>query len=331
MVRIPTGLFALLFSWQVSAAGNFPAAGSIPGQDSPPVADSVPVVDSLPTTDTTLLGSCLRFLAADSLQGRAAGTRGNQLAAAFIADRFREAGLHPLLNNSYYDTIPRYTGDTLYSCNLLGILPGTSRPEEWVLITAHFDHLPPGPRNKIYNGANDNASGTAALLALLKIFAAKGATGRSLVFCAFNMEEKGLVGSAALASKLPAEKIVALINLEMLGYPQVGRNRFFMTGEKESDLARLFRHTLQNSGIRLVGERGDLFQRSDNYPFAKKGIPAHSLMASTDAWRCYHQPCDDIERLDIPNLAALVNGIARAILPVAAAIQTPKRINRERL
>ncbi|GAO41725.1 M20/M25/M40 family metallo-hydrolase [Flavihumibacter petaseus] len=278
--------------------------------------------DSIPDVSAEELSAHVSFLASDKLKGRAAGTQENIIAAGYIAAQFALYHLQPLPSGNYYDTIPQFSGDLYPSCNVIGVLPGKSRPEEHLLISAHFDHVPE-KNGQVYNGANDNASGVAAMLALLRCFAEQGGAERTIVFCAFNMEERGLVGSTHFADVSYAEKRVAVINLEMLGIPQKRKAQFFMTGTRFSDLAALLRKGLAGTGVSLAKEKGDLFMRSDNYPFYLQGTPAHTLMAATDFSRCYHRPCDDIGNLDLKNMALIVNAIFKAFRPLAAGTETP--------
>ena len=276
----------------------------------------------------------LSYLTSDSLSGRMAGTPENREATRYLAERFGEYGLKPYFEEGYIQTFYTDRKDSANTTsNVIGYLPGRSRPGEMVIISAHFDHVQagrPSPKDKIYNGANDNASGTAVLLAMAKYYALTANNERSLLFCAFNGEEAGLLGSFDLAQKLPADSITAVINLEMLGVPQYGVNSFFITGMNRSDLARIIRENLEGKPWQVKKERGeDLFERSDNYPFAMRGVPAHSLMASDDREKCYHRPCDELSRIDVRNMARLAEGIIWGISSIVEGKATPKRISHQ--
>ncbi|HEX2846053.1 MAG TPA: M28 family peptidase [Chitinophagaceae bacterium] len=212
--------------------------------------------------------------------------------------------------------------------NIIGVLPGRSRPAECIVFSAHYDHEGTVRKGKdtIMNGANDNASGTTALLMLARYFALRNDNERTLIFCAFAGEELGLKGSTELAKLLNPEKIKAGINLEMLGVPQYGKKRVFITGERYSSLPDILSKRLKAAGLKVVREPDEekmLFMRSDNYPFVDKGIPFHTIMASDDDDPCYHRPCDEVKRIDVPNLTAIIRAIATASRSLINGEETP--------
>lgn len=217
--------------------------------------------------------------------------------------------------------------------NVVATLPAEGNSGQSVLFSAHYDHegVYAGKRRKdsIMNGANDNATGTTALVMLAEYFAGKKGNERSLIFCAFSGEELGLIGSTELVKQVDVEPIVAGINLEMLGIPQFGANTVFITGRGHSGLYPYLKEELEKNGIQVVPEpdpeEKQLFSRSDNYPFVEKGVPAHTIMAGDDSDECYHQPCDEIERIDIVNLVRLVRAIAAASGRLISGEITPSR------
>ena len=316
--------FALYFLLLISAASCAPQrhrAAAFPSRSITPSAYvSEPEISKI-----------LSFLTHDSLNGRAAGTRENQQVTRYLADYFSSLKLQPLLNQSFVNTFYTSENDSAYTIsNVIAYLPGKTKPDEFILVSAHFDHVVSGyynQKDKIYNGANDNASGTTAMMMMAKHYALTGTNERSIIFCGFNGEEMGLLGSLDLANKLPAEKIVAMINLEMLGIPQYGKGTLMVTGMKRSDLVAVLRQNLKGTAIRIVNEKGNLFERSDNYAFALRSVPAHSIMASDDRDRCYHQSCDEWKRIDTRNLTNLVNGILTGISSIVSGADTPTRIS----
>ena len=226
---------------------------------------------------------------------------------------------------AYYNTMLQY--------NIIGVLPGKTRPSETILISAHYDHegVYSGRKRKdsILNGANDNASGTTAMLMLADYFAQRNDNERTLIFCAFSGEEMGLLGSRDFAGYIVPETVVAGINLEMLGVPQYGKKKVFVTGYRYSSLPELLEAWLKEAGLKIMREPDEeklLFERSDNFSFAKKGIPAHTIMASDDDDKCYHQPCDEAGRIDTGNLTEIIKAIAKAIQPLVSGEATPGRI-----
>ena len=227
---------------------------------------------------------------------------------------------------------PNLVSTSLY--NVIGVLPGKSKPGEFIIFSAHYDHVEYGldGETDIFNGANDNASGTTAVLALADYFSMRGDNERSIIFCLFAGEELGLLGSKAFVPFVDPEKIVAMINIEMIGRTNIiGRNAFFVTGPYRSDLYRIMRNSLKSGGskVRVSGLNSDprnLFERSDNYPFAQMGVPAHSVMCSDDMEDCYHRPCDDVKRIHLENMTRVIKALALACGTIISGIETPKRI-----
>jgi hypothetical protein len=129
--------------------------------------------------------------------------------------------------------------------NVAGVLPGKSKPEEIILFSAHYDHegvfIRGKKKDSIMNGANDNASGIAALLQLASYFAQRNNNERTLMFCAFSGEELGLLGSKYFVLQMDTKKIIAGINIEMIGIPQYGNKNVFITGYDQSTLPAAYR------------------------------------------------------------------------------------------
>jgi Peptidase family M28 len=217
--------------------------------------------------------------------------------------------------------------------NMVGLLKGKTKPSEIVIFSAHYDHLGVNQQLKgdsIYNGANDNASGVAAMLSLAAYYAAKNDNERTLMFCAFAGEEIGLRGSYNFADIVRPDNIKAMINLEMLGKYTVGKpGEFFITGEKNSDLKKIMQESLNSPGHLILEEpaANNLFRRSDNYPFALKGIPAHSIMTSYDNEPCYHQPCDEISGVNAGVMSVVLKNIITGCKKIISGERTPKRIS----
>ena len=221
--------------------------------------------------------------------------------------------------------------------NVVAMLPGRSKPNEIVAFSAHYDHEGVFRRGRkkdsIMNGANDNASGTTALLVLARHFAQAADNERTLLFCAFSGEELGLLGSKAFVEEIETDSIVANINIEMIAVPQYGRNDIFITGAAESELPAILEKNLRKHQMRIKpgpSEEKLLYRRSDNFSFAKKGVPAHSIMSSDDDDKCYHQPCDDLDRVDVAHMTAVIKGIIAATKTLVNGEERPKRIAKGR-
>lgn len=222
-------------------------------------------------------------------------------------------------------------GSVLY--NIVGVIPGRSLPEEFIIFSAHYDHVDHGiygDGGGIYNGANDNASGTTAVLALAKYFAMRNDNERTLMFCLFPGEEIGLLGSKSFVEMIIPDQIKAMINIEMIGMINAtGKNAFMTTGSYFSDLTEILRRNLKDENVKVIDQKSDpnyLFQRSDNYPFAMKGVPAHTIMCSDDKEPCYHKPCDDVKRIDLENMTRIIQAIAKSCFTIISGKDTPTRI-----
>lgn len=290
------------------------------------------------------------FLASDELKGRGNYTKELHTAADFIAAEFSKDSLLPFPGlNSYFqpfttkkDVVPEADSNGVYDpsntlLNVVGVIPGRSLAHEAIIFSAHYDHvgMESGHGDNIFNGANDDASGVTALLALAHYYSKRKDNERTLIFCAFAGEELGLFGSKYFVEKIKPEDIVAVINIEMIGMHNVsGKNGFFLTGAQYSDLDKIIKENLKGTRTRLVNEANldkRLFWRSDNYPFAAKGIPAHTIMCSDDDDPCYHSPCDAANRINIDNMTKVIKAIPVAIRSVVNGSQTPKRIKKSRV
>jgi hypothetical protein len=224
-----------------------------------------------------------------------------------------------------------FSDEVLY--NIVGMLPGKSKADETIVFSAHYDHIdsdPSGNTFGIFNGANDNASGTTAVLELARYFSMKKDNERTIIFCLFAAEELGLLGSERFAMQVNPENIKAVINIEMIGKTTaVGKEKFFITGSRLSDLRNIMNRNLDRANLKTAPEKpdpGNLFQRSDNYPFYQRGIVAHSIMCSDDNDPCYHQNCDTAEGIDFTNMTFIVKAIAKACETLISGEDTPKKL-----
>lgn len=291
-------------------------------------------------------------LAADSFKGRLAGTRYEMKTALFIVEEYKKIGLQPGKKGDYFMPFKitwRHT--TTESNNVIGVLPGKSKPTEWIVFSAHYDHVgtkasnpvdfvaekgKPERRDSIYNGANDNASGISALLTLARYFTAAGNNERTLVFIAFAGEELGLLGSEKAVLNLNHPSIVAMVNMDMLGRPISKKNTNpFITGANFSQLHSMLNKRLFEAAPAEYGQGffhkdpfpgESLFTRSDNYPFARQGVPAHTIIASHPRDQYYHSLNDEPATLDFDFMAKVVRAIALATGGLVDGSQTPARI-----
>lgn len=220
--------------------------------------------------------------------------------------------------------------------NLIGVLPGKSRQNEYVIFSSHYDglgYIPADKGDTIANGADDGGSSTTALLTLARHFREQDANERSIMFVAFSAQKAGGVGSEYFAATIEPEKIVAAINMDVIGKAsQFGPNSAYITGYKHSDLPRILRdHAPGKFKFRPDPYRdADLFKQSDNYPLARLGIPAHTISTfQLGADPYYNGARDDIHTIlaYIDNLTAIINAIADSSEPIISGAETPSRIN----
>jgi hypothetical protein len=306
-----------------------------------PVKGQSALADSLFHPDS--LRYIIEVLASDSLNGRFTGTAENYKAALFIADQFQRAGLsHVSGNNGFFQEVkPMWY-------NVIGAIKGKSKPGQFIIFSAHYDHVGtdstnPFPNDKfvagndqIFNGANDNASGVAAVISLAKYFKALNNNERTLLFIAFTGEELGLLGSQFLANELDSDSIVTVINIEMIGRSEFKNSRPYITGYEYSDLKEILNRNYQAFGDGSEKEffkrdpylKNLLFTRSDNYPFAVKGVPAHSIMLTSTDDKYYHHPDDEAWTLDYQKMQRIITGTALGTTGLVKGKDTPARIKR---
>jgi Zn-dependent M28 family amino/carboxypeptidase len=276
-------------------------------------------------------------LADDSMEGRLTGSPGGMRAARYIANEMRAMGLRPKGDSGYYQRVPVSATDsgitlresfsdkapgrheTAY--NVIGLLVG-SDPKlagEVIVVDAHYDHLGIGaPVNgdSIYNGADDDASGTVSVLSVARALSHGVHPKRSILFVLTTGEEEGLLGTDWMLAHFPVplDSVVANLETEMIGRPDSlagGEGKAWLTGFDRSTMGAM----LKRANIAIVADpRLDqhFFERSDNIAFAQRGIPAHTL-SSFNMHTDYHQPSDELSRIDFAHMTAVINSALRAV------------------
>ena len=288
--------------------------------------------------DSTLVKKHLYTLASNDMEGRKAGTPGIEKAAQYIETEFKRLGFTTYDSlSSYRQTFTfknRRTQEDITSSNIIGVLEGKSKKEEIVIISAHYDHLgiraKEGVLDSIYNGANDDASGVAGMLALALHFKKVGHE-RTLVFAAFTAEEMGLIGSTHFGKGIEASKFVAGINLEMIGKtPSFGPNTAWLTGFERSDFGKIIQKNLVGTGYQLFPDpykKFNLFFRSDNASLARLGVPSHTFSTTPiDVDEDYHQVSDEVETLDIAIITQTIQAVAVGTKSIISGEDTPTRV-----
>jgi hypothetical protein len=306
----------------------------------------------------------LTGLAADSMEGRAAGSPGEKRAARLIAAEMAAIQLEPAGDSGFLQRVPlvsrtvmmpqrdsmrRYVvrnGDTLrvatqrlirlasfadwdtipverrrMGVNVIGVLRGSDPVlrDSAVLVDAHFDHLgirTPVAGDSIYNGADDDASGTVAVLEIARALRAGPRPKRTIIFAATTGEESGLLGTNWYIAHpvVPLARMTANLEIEMIGRPDSlsgGAGRGWLTGDERSTMGTMFRA----AGLPIVPDPRPEFrfyQRSDNIAFAHAGVVAHTL-SSFNVHADYHRPSDESDKIDFAHMTQLIGAGAAAV------------------
>ena len=271
-------------------------------------------------------------LASNKMEGRAIFTPGIDSASAFIENEFKK------INLSYFKDLNKYRQEFVAkgkaANNVIGILIGKSRPDEYVVFSAHYDHL--GVKNngedKVFNGANDDASGTTAVIALAKYFKELNQNERTIIFVTFTGEELGGYGSKFFSENIDAKKVIAMFNIEMIGTESKwGKNSAYITGYEKSDFGTILQKNLQGSNFNFNPDpypKEQLFYRSDNARLASLGVPAHTISTSKmDSEPNYHKLSDEVSTLDLDNMTEIVKSIAISSQTIVNGQDTPSRVN----
>jgi len=221
--------------------------------------------------------------------------------------------------------------------NIVAVLPGTDKnpvtAKEIVLYSSHYDHLGVSPDGKeIFNGADDDASGTSAVINLAQHYASQGSNKRTLMFSAFTAEEIGGFGSKYFSQQLNPDDVVAMINIEMIGKPsKFGAGTVWMTGMERSNLGELLNESLKTKQTEVYKDpypKQGLFYRSDNATLARLGVPAHSFSSTQlDKDEHYHQTSDDINSLDLVSMYKVIESLSVATQGLVDGNITPTRID----
>jgi Zn-dependent M28 family amino/carboxypeptidase len=252
--------------------------------------------------DTEALLERVKFLSLDSLEGRRTGEKGGLIARDFVVSQFKKYGIAPLLTDytQPFTFEGRRDKKTYEAANVLGVIKGTENPEKYIVISAHYDHV--GINNgEIYNGADDDASGTSALFAMAEYFK-NHPPKHSVVIAAFDAEELGLRGAAHFleANTLPKEQIAMDLNLDMLG--RNDNNELYVVGtnlykqlQPAIEGLKLPENFKLSAGHDGLDGKQNWVSSSDHGPFHKEEIPF--LYFGVEDHEDYHKPTDDFEKI----------------------------------
>ncbi len=271
------------------------------------------------------IAAIVNFLASDELEGRDTGSEGLEKAAKFIEEEFKTYGIAPYFE-TFRDTF-EVEGAATY--NVVGYLQGIDEQlkKEFIILGAHFDHIGTSKEvngDKIANGANDNAAGSAAVLALAKQFARQKNNKRSIIFVLFGAEERGLLGSEHLSKVLKSKNIdvYSMVNFEMIGVPLNNKSyKAYITGYEKSNMATKINEYAGNELIGFLPKAKEfqLFQRSDNYPFFKEfNVPCQTISTfDFTNYEYYHHVDDEASQMNFEFMAELINACAPVISKIA--------------
>ncbi len=270
----------------------------------------------------------IRYLAADDLEGRFSGTRGEYCAGEYIAASFEKAGLTPAGVNGFFQSLELASAATPHAPtgegrNVLGLLEGADPVlrEEVVVVGAHYDHLghggfgSTGSSGEIHNGADDNASGVAAMIEAARRLGSGPRPARSILFIAFTGEELGLVGSAFYTRNpvVPLERTVAMLNLDMVGRLEDDPLIVYGVGTAP-EWEEMIRAANVSLGLPLAFEEAG-YGPSDHTSFYANEIPVLHLF--TNVHEDYHKHTDDWQKIDVEGLGEVARFTSEIALAVA--------------
>ena len=265
----------------------------------------------------------LYIVAADEMEGRDTGSEGQKKAGRYLIEQYQKMGVsHPKSMTSYYQTVPSEAmkgrrGNLPQSENILALIEGSEKPEEIIVVSAHYDHV--GMKNgEVYNGADDDGSGTVALLEMAEAFqmAKKSGNGpkRSVLFLHVTGEEHGLLGSKYYADNpiFPMANTVTDLNIDMIGRcdaANCGKEYVYVIGSEmlSTDLKKINEQAKRETvNLELnykyddPNDKDRLYYRSDHYNFAKNGVPV--IFYFDGIHEDYHKPTDTPDKIDYTSL-----------------------------
>lgn len=276
-----------------------------------------------------------RYLSSDKMEGRFPGTKGNNKAASYVKRYFRKYDLKKFDNNYYQffrlfvkPDLNKVKSDTVTTQNVVGYIEGSdlTLKNEFIVIGAHYDHWGWGGKGSsskkkdtvaIHNGADDNASGVAALLSILEeLSKSKIKPKRSIIFIAFSGEEEGLLGSKYFVNHLPVDKsaVKVMLNMDMVGRLNAEKQIYMGGAGTFPDGVNLMNRLKEGSGLNPVIHAGEV-GGSDHVSFYKSSIS--SVGFHTGGHPQYHTPEDDIDLINSDGGALVCKYIYNALIEIA--------------
>ena len=292
-------------------------------------------IDTLNFVTSAELKETVSYLASDELEGRATGSEGIEKAAVYIENKLKSYNVQP-----YFETYrDHYKAKGMDASNVVGFIEGSDPvlKNEIIILGAHYDHIGFGKvfeGDSIANGANDDASGVAAVLAMARYFATEKNNKRSIMFTLFSGEEMGLLGSKHLAERLKEQNInlYTMINFEMIGVPMVNKNYdAYFTGFDLSNMATKMNDYVNFNLLDELPKAKEyqLFYRSDNYPFYKVfDKPCHAISTfDFTNFDYYHHVGDEADKMNYKFMADLVTKLIPAFETMSNTITAEIKLN----
>lgn len=254
------------------------------------------------TIDAKRLIEDIKYLSSDEMKGRDTGSPESETARKYILRRFKESGVNPFEGKYLQEFSFADRSENKFSgANVIGMIKGKFEPGKYIVVTAHYDHV--GVREgEIYNGADDNASGTSALFAIAKYFK-QNAPNHSIIFVAFDAEEKGLQGARYFVDHLPVAQEDILLNINMDMISRNDKGELYASGTFHYTQFKPYLDSVQkNAPVKLLlGHdspdlgRDDWTFQSDHGAFHRKKIPF--IYFGVEDHKDYHKPTDDFENI----------------------------------
>lgn len=260
----------------------------------------------------------IETLSADAMQGRGLGAPGGAMAREYVLKRFQEAGIKPF-KDSYLQPFEftNRAGKKFNGVNVVGFIEGKKFKDKYIVVTAHYDHVGV-QKGEIYNGADDNASGTSALFAIAEYFK-KNKPSHTIIFAAFDAEESGLRGARAFVANPPVAKESLILNLNMDMISRNDKNELYAVGTYHyPQLKPTLEKVAKTAKIKLLlghdrPEQGsdDWTNQSDQGAFHAAKIPF--IYFGVEDHKDYHKPTDDFQNIQPEFYVRAVETILEAV------------------
>jgi Zn-dependent M28 family amino/carboxypeptidase len=281
-------------------------------------AVAAPAAQPTASVDGAQLLRDLQTLAADDMEGREPGTPGGARARAYIVKRFSEIGIQPI--GGSYERWFRFSTPQDKAerpgVNIVGVIRGRRDPDRYIAVTAHYDHL--GTKNgQVFNGADDNASGVAAMLAIAHQLSLHPPD-HSILFVAFDAEETGLNGSRDFVRSPPGPLSAIALNLNLDMVARDAKNRLYAVGTQHNPFLKRHLEGTARPPVTLVfghdvagAKEEDWTRDSDHFPFHQAGIPF--IYFGVEDYEQHHKPTDDAQTVTKEFFVGAANTILAAV------------------